>query len=91
MADLSKIREYVLATDNKDCFIERELILRKLEVEYKEYTEPDKFAIVLSKLLSEVSTPVYDCDYFGGRVVEGKPFEGFVANNGTLVNLNTCI
>ena len=73
MADLCKIKEEIFKSDNKACFIERERILCRLETEMKDYNKPDKYAIILSKLLSEVSTPIYDCDFFAGRVVENLP------------------
>ena len=38
-----------------------------------DYTEDDKYAIILSTLLSEVSTPIEDCDYFAGRILEAIP------------------
>ena len=75
MTDLIKLKELVFESDNKACFIERERILRRLETEMAEYKGKDKYALVLSKLLSEVSTPILDCDYFAGRVVEGLPDE----------------
>lgn len=75
MSDLIKLKELVFESDNKACFIERERILRRLETEMAEYKGKDKYALVLSKLLSEVSTPILDCDYFAGRVVEALPDE----------------
>lgn len=81
------LRELVLATDNKACFIERERILGKIEQEMKEYDEPDRFAIILSRLLSEVSTPIHECDYFAGRVLEALPDKGFENCNGLLGSL----
>ena len=75
MSDLAKIRDLVFEADNSACFIERERILSRLEKEMSDYNEPDKYAIVLSKLLAEVSTPILDCDYFAGRVVEALPDE----------------
>ncbi len=44
-----------------------------------DYTEDDKYAIILSKMLSEVSTPIEDCDYFAGRIVEAIPDSGMDA------------
>ena len=76
MGNLSKLKELVFASDNKACFIERERILRRLQEEMADYDKPDKYAIVLSKLLSEVSTPVLECDYFAGHVVEALPDPG---------------
>ena len=75
MGKLSKLKELVFESNNNACFIERERILNRLEKEMADYSEPDKYAIILSKLLSEVSTPLFDCDYFAGRVVEALPDE----------------
>ncbi|MBE6703360.1 MAG: hypothetical protein E7585_08140 [Ruminococcaceae bacterium] len=79
--NLKQLRELVFASDNNACFIERERCLARLEKEFAGDTAPDKHARILSTLLSEVSTPVLDCDYFGGRVVEALPDEGMTAPN----------
>lgn len=76
---LSVLRETVFEADDKACFIERERILNRLAQELADYTDFDKDAVVFSKLLSEVSTPLHDCDYFAGRVVEALPDEGMEA------------
>ena len=73
---LNKLREIVFESDNLACFIERDRILTRLDKEMQGYTDTDKYAIMLSKLLSEVSTPILDCDYFAGRMIEGRPEEG---------------
>lgn len=81
MTKLEKISELVYESDNNACFIERERILQKLGDEFKDYDEPDKYALILSRLLSEVSTPIEDCDYFAGRVKEALPDPGMSAPN----------
>jgi len=73
MGDLQKIKELIFAADNKACFIERERILSRLQVQMQEYQGEDKYALILAKLLEEVSTPVLDCDYFAGHAVEALP------------------
>lgn len=87
MGELSKLKELIFESDNKACFIERERILNRLEKEMKNYSGADKYAIVLSKLLAEVSTPILDCDYFAGRVVEALPDEGMCAPNELLYSV----
>ena len=87
MENLVKLKELVFESDNKACFIERERILSRLEKEMAEYNEPDKYAIILSKLLSEVSTPILDCDYFAGRVVEALPDKNMSAPNWLLCSV----
>ncbi len=84
MGDLSRIRELVFEGNNKHCFIERDRILAALAVEMRDYNADDRYAIIFSKLLDSVSTPVLDCDYFAGRVVEDLPDEGIAAANGLL-------
>lgn len=78
---LEDLKDLVFSSDNKACFIERERILRRLEIEMYDYKNEDRYAIILSKLLSEVSTPILDCDYFAGRVVEALPDENMKAPN----------
>lgn len=81
MGDLNQLRELVYCSDNHACFIERDRILARLKIQMQDYTGADKYALILSKLLAEVSTPVYDCDFFAGRVVEALPEEGMEAPN----------
>lgn len=75
MENLSKLKELIFETDNNACFIERERILNRLEKEMADYTEMDKYALIFAKILSEVSIPIFECDYFAGRVVEALPDE----------------
>lgn len=86
MAKLNEIKKIIYETNNQACFIERERILYRLNLEMKDYTGYDKYALIFSKLLSEVSTPVYDCDYFAGRVVEGLPDPDLCAPNEILIS-----
>ena len=79
MGNLEKLKDLIFETDNNACFIERERILGRLEKEMQNYSGADKYAIVLSKLLAEVSTPILECDYFAGRVVEAVPDAGMKA------------
>ncbi|MBE6619077.1 MAG: hypothetical protein E7626_04770 [Ruminococcaceae bacterium] len=76
MSRIDKIRDIVFSMDDRHCFIERELILGRLEKDMCECNGKDKYALMLSRLLCEVSTPIYDCDVIGGRVVEGDLPEG---------------
>lgn len=87
MENLSKLKELIFETDNNACFIERERILNRLEKEMADYTEMDKYALIFAKILSEVSTPIFECDYFAGRVVEALPDENMKAPNGLLCSV----
>lgn len=87
MANLSELKKLIFESDNKACFIERDEILGRLETEMADYDKPDKFAIIFSKLLGEVSVPVNENDYFAGRVVEALPYEGLKTANGLLYSV----
>jgi len=84
MGNLHTLKDLIFESDNKACFIERERILSRIEKEMSGYSNPDKYAVVLAKLLSEVSTPILDCDYFAGRVLEALPDENMSAPNSLL-------
>ena len=81
MAALVKLKELVFESNDNACFIERERILGKLESEMENYTAEDKHALILSRLLAEVSTPIVEDDYFVGRVLEALPDEGMNCPN----------
>ncbi len=87
MGNLSILKKLVFESDNKACFIERERILSRLELEMADYKSDDKYAIILSKILGEVSTPILDYDYFAGRVVEALPDENMKAPNWLLFSV----
>lgn len=71
----------MFATDNHACFIERERILNRLKAEMVDYSAEDKYALIFAKLLSEVSVPISEWDYFEGRVVEALADEDLEAPN----------
>ncbi len=87
MSDLPKLKELIFESDNQACFIERERILNSLEFEMEDYNKSDKYALILSKLLAEVSTPINENDYFAGRVVEALPDAGMSAPSTLLCSL----
>ncbi len=82
---LEYLKNQIFESDNHACFIERERILSRLEIEMEGYDKPDRYARALATLLSEVSTPVDESDYFVGRVVEALPDEGMQAPNHKLL------
>ncbi len=84
MPDLKRIKDFVFSLDNTHCFIEREMILNRVEKELKDYSAPDKYARAFAALLGEISTPVRDFDYFAGGMVEGPLPEGQSWANGFL-------
>jgi len=81
MGNLNRLKEQIFESDNRACFIERERILSRIEAKMADYNEPDRYALMLSSVLSEVSTPIDDSDYFVGRVPEALPDEGMKAPN----------
>lgn len=80
----NELKNIILEADNRACFIERERILGRLESEFADYCAPDRHAKILSRLLSEISTPIFEYDYFAGRLVEALPDEGMRAPSGLL-------
>lgn len=79
MGNLKNLREKVFNGDDKACFIERERILARLEKEMQGYDKADRYAVIFSKLLAEVSVPIDEDDYFAGKAVEATPDEGMNA------------
>lgn len=79
MGDLNKLKELVFAGDNRACFIERDRTLARLRTEFEGYEAPDRYARIFAKMMAEMSTPVDEADFFGGRVVEALPDEGLRA------------
>lgn len=86
MGNLQQLKDAVFASDNRACFIERERILARLEREMEGYAAPDRYAKIFSALLSEVSVPILDCDYFAGRVMEALPDEGMKARSALILS-----
>ena len=84
---LEYLKEQIFESDNRACFIERERILNQLQTEMAGYNSTDRYALMLSALLSKVSTPVDESDYFVGRVPEALPDEGMKAPNGILSSI----
>lgn len=85
MGNLNRLKEQIFYSDNRACFIERERILERLEVELRDYDAPDRYARILATVLAEVSTPIDEGDYFVGRVVEELPDEEMRAPSDSLL------
>ena len=79
MERLGKLKQLIFDADDRACFIERERILQRLATEHADDTAEDRYAVILERLLGEVSTPIEACDYFAGRVAEALPDEGMSA------------
>ncbi len=87
MPNLQILKDLIFESDNKACFIERERILPCLEKKYAEDNSSEKYAKIFADLLDSVSTPVLDCDFFAGRVVEEEPDPGMSAPCGVLYSI----
>jgi len=90
MESLAKLQEMILSSDNRNCFIEREMILRRLEPEYANDTATDKYPRIFAKLLEEVSVPIDENDIFVGRVVEALPPDDFSGCSRLLWTIGHC-
>ena len=76
MTRLEQLKELVFASDNSACFLERDRVLNHLAEAWKDDESSHKSARIFRAVLEAASTPVEDCDYFAGRVVEALPEEG---------------
>lgn len=74
---LDKLRNRIFEKSNEHCFIERESFLNA----YKDNSaqDPEYYAKLFADMLDSVSTPIFEEDFFAGRVVEGEPIKGVVA------------
>ena len=81
MGNLQKLKDYIYKSNNNFCFIERERVLNELENKFSSYNKPDRYARIFYELLSKVSTPVCDDDFFVGKVVEDLPDNNMNAPN----------
>lgn len=69
---LNRLREKVLAADNKACFIERETLLRDHAAETLALPEEERYLAEFELLLDHLSTPIDPDDLFAGRMVEAR-------------------
>ncbi len=66
--NLEALKSKVFEMKNDHCFIERERFLSSVK---EEPDDPSFYAETLSRLLSSVSTPIDENDFFVGRAAEG--------------------
>ncbi len=69
---LNRLREKVLVSDNKACFIERETLLRDHAAATLALPEEERYLAEFELLLDGLSTPVDPDDGFAGRMVEAR-------------------
>lgn len=69
---LTRLREKVLAADNKACFIERETLLRDHAAKTLALPEEERYRFEFELLLDHLSTPIDSDDGFAGRMVEAR-------------------
>ena len=58
------LKQKIYESDDTACFITRERILQKLDLQYRTYYAYDREARILADLLDQIDTPV---DPHGGR------------------------
>lgn len=71
-AALNRLREKILDSDNKACFIERETLLRDHASETLALPEEERYRFEFELLLDHLSTPIDPDDRFAGRMLEAR-------------------
>ena len=74
---IEKLRNGIFAKSNEHCFIERERFLNAYKDDLGD--DPEYYAKLFADMLDNVSTPIFEEDFFAGRVVEGEPIKDVVA------------
>ena len=69
---LNRLREKILGSDNKACFIERETLLRRYAADTLAMPEEERYRFEFELLLDHLSTPVDPDDRFPGRMAEAR-------------------
>ena len=69
---LNRLREKILGSDNKACFIERETLLRSYAADTLAMPEEERYRFEFELLLDHLSTPVDPDDRFPGRMAEAR-------------------
>lgn len=69
---LERLREKILASDNRACFIERETLLRDHAEQTSRPAEEERYLFEFELLLGRLSTPVDPDDRFAGRMAEAR-------------------
>ena len=69
---LERLREKILASDNRACFIERETLLRDHAEQTLALPEEERYLFEFELLLGRLSTPVDPDDRFAGRMAEAR-------------------
>ncbi len=69
---LLHLRNLILESDNKACFIERESILRSHAGETTALPKEDRYLHEFELLMDNLSTPLAPDDVFAGRMLEGR-------------------
>lgn len=69
---IERLREKILSSDNRTCFIEREKLLRDHAEQTSALPEEERYLYEFELLLNGLSTPVEPEDRFVGRMVEAR-------------------
>ena len=67
------LKQKIYESDDTACFITRERILQKLDLQYRTYYAYDREARILADLLDQIDTPVDPQDVIVGRMTEAVP------------------
>ena len=62
------LKQKIYESDDTACFITRERILQKLDLQYRTYYAYDREARILADLLDQIDTPVDPQDVIVGRM-----------------------
>jgi formate C-acetyltransferase len=80
---LARLRNKILDSDNKACFIEREELLRTHEADVLAQPPEERYRFEFELLMENLSTPIDSDDVFAGRMLEGRwPHEDGFSRNG---------
>ena len=80
---LARLRNRILDSDNKACFIEREELLRNHAADVLAQPAEERYRFEFELLMDNLSTPIDADDVFAGRMVEGRwPHEEGFSRNG---------
>lgn len=69
---IGRLRERILSSDNRACFIERERLLRDHAAQTRALPEEERYLHEFELLLDGLSTPLDPDDRFAGRMIEAR-------------------
>ena len=85
------LKQKIYESDDTACFITRERILQKLDLQYRTYYAYDREARILADLLDQIDTPVDPQDVIVGRMTESRTWSRVLAIVQPVVMLGLCV